>query len=438
MTTEVLWQPNPGPQTRFLASPAQEALYGGAAGGGKSAALLAAPLRWVGNPSLRVLYLRREATYLGDALDKSEALYPKLGGRLVRSPRAVWTFPSGATVWFNHCEHESDVRNYDSFEFGLVLFDELTHFTEAQYRGIRARLRGTDPTLPYWSRAATNPGGPGHEWVFRRWGAWLDPAHPRPAAPAERRWYRGDDEVPRGTPLALARTFVPAKLADNPKVDPAYAAQLLDLDPVRRAQLLGGDWLVKPAARLYWDRARVTHVPGVSDAVARVRCWDLAASPTGDWTVGVRAALTPQGVVVLEHVARFRGTPDRVHAEFARIAEGDRVHDARTVQWIPQDPGQAGVDQVRGFQNENPRVPIRTRRPTGDKVTRFGPASARAATGTLQVVTASWNADLHAELEGFPEGDYDDQADAVADAVAVLTGADLDDDEGPLSFGTGR
>ena len=202
----MLWAPNPGRQTRFLASRARRACYGGAAGGGKSQALMALPLRWVNNPSFNALYLRREAKYLGDAITKSRKLYPHLGARLVLGPRIEWRFPSGATIWFNHCEHESDITNYDSFEFGLVMFDELTHFTEKQFDGICARLRGTDRSLPYVARAATNPGSDGHEWVKKRWGAWLDRKHQRPAEEGDLRWYLEGDEVPPGTPDALSYT----------------------------------------------------------------------------------------------------------------------------------------------------------------------------------------------------------------------------------------
>lgn len=249
---KVLWTPNPGPQTSFLASTAKRALYGGAAGGGKSAALFALPLRWISNPRYRGLYLRREAQYLGDAIDKTRRIYPQTGARLVLGPRIVWTWPSGAELWMNHCAHENDVANYDSFEFSEILFDELTHFTEKQFTGICARLRGTDPALPYWARAATNPGGPGHKWVQRRWGAWLDRTHTHRARPGEHRWLLRGNEVPAGTPNALSYTFIPALLRDNPHVAASYRAEIEDInDPVRRAQLLEGDWDATPEGALW-------------------------------------------------------------------------------------------------------------------------------------------------------------------------------------------
>jgi predicted phage terminase large subunit-like protein len=418
----VLWQPNPGPQTRFLASSASEVLYGGAAGGGKSAATIALPLRFAHNPRFNALVLRRDTPQLDDLLSKSLALYTKLGGKLNQTT-GRWVFPSGARVWFTHCQHETDVSRFDGHEFQLVCFDELTHFTERQYTQIRARIRGTDPTLPRWTRSTTNPGGPGHEWVFKRWASWLDPKTPRRATPGEQRWFAGDEEVAQGTPDALSRTFIPASLSDNPHVGEEYRAQLLSLDPVRRAQLLSGDWLARPARKDFWDRARLQVRDGIPDrdeVVARVRAWDFGATTDGDYSVGARLALLRSGLVVVEDVARFRGDPSVVRTRFGAVAAADLSHDPRTVFVIPQDPGQAGVDQVASYQREFPHLTIRARRPSKDKVTRFGPVSSRALAGNLALVRAGWNDALHDELEAFPDVEHDDQADALSDAFAEV------------------
>lgn len=436
--THVVWRPNPGPQTRFLASSASEVLYGGAAGGGKSAASVALPLRWVGNGKFRCLFLRREAKYLADAIDKSRALYPHFSARLVQSPKIIWTFPSGAQIWLNHCEHESDVANYDSLEFHLVILEELTHFTEKQYRGIRARIRGTDPTLPRFSRATTNPGGDGHEWVFRRFGAWLDPRHASPAAGGEVRWYVGDEEVPKGTSHALSRQFIPARLTDNPHITADYEAQLRDLDPVRRAQLLDGNWLVKPGAGQYFKRQWIStwlESRPTSRVVSRVRAWDLGATTNGDWTRGVLVALLSDGSYVVEDVASLRGPPGEVQAFIRSTAETD----GRGVRIrLPLDPGQAGIDQQATYAKLLAGFWVEWKRPTGDKVVRFGPFSSQAYAGNVAVVKGPWTPEWVGELEGFPDGDHDDMADATADALneladghtVPLSAIDIPDDGG--------
>jgi len=421
----ILWTPNPGRQSKFLACAASEVLYGGAASGGKSAATIALPLRFVGNPNFNALVLRRDTPQLADLLGKSFGLYSKFGAKLNQTT-GRWVFPSGARVWFTHCQHETDVARFDGHEFQLVCFDELTHFTEKQYTQIRARIRGTDPTLPRWTRATTNPGGPGHEWVLKRWRAWLDPAHPEHANEGEIRWFAGDERTVPGAPGSLSRTFIPAALADNPHVNAdEYRAQLAQLDPVRRAQLEHGDWMRRRARKDMWDRERIPHIDSLDGyVVSRVPAWDFAATADGgDWTVGVRMALLDSGVVVVEDVVRFQCAPPEVRKRFAQTAGADALEDPRTAQVIPQDPGQAGKDQVSSYQREFPRLTIRSRRPTGDKLTRFNPVSARAMSGAgaLVVLRRDWNDDYHVELEDFPSASPDDQVDATSDAYAELT-----------------
>lgn len=415
-----MWRPNPGPQTRFLATRADEALYGGAAGGGKSAAALATPLRWVHNPGFRALVLRRETPQLRDLLDKSAGLYSQLGATFNGST-GTWVFPSGARVWFTHCEHENDVGRFDGHEFQVVVFDELTHFTERQYRGIRARIRGTDPTLPRWSRATTNPGGIGHDWVKRRFGAWLDPKHARPARPGEVRAYRGEEEVPRGTPEALGRTFIPARLADNPHVGEEYRAQLRDLDPVRRAQLLEGDWEAAYGEGKLFHRDWWTYIDAAPPVRRRWRSWDFGATTSGDATAGVLLgdrgpSVVPRWVVL--DVVTLRAPPHEVRALVHAIAARDGKDCGISV---PQDPGQAGVEQAQSYTRDLAGYTIHTRRPTGDKTVRAGPFSAQVGARNAAVVRAPWTPSYVAEMHAFPDGSHDDAVDASSDAFAELS-----------------
>ena len=421
-TRRVLWKPNPGPQTAFLAADANEVLYGGAAAGGKSAGLIACPARWAGNPNYRGLYLRRTATYLGDAVDKSLRIYPHLGAKLVRSPRIEWHFPSGAQLWMGHCQTPADIANYDSFEFSEVLFDELTHFEETMYRGIRARIRGTDPTLPYWSRAATKPGGRGHEWVFRRFAAWLDPTHERPAKPGEVRWFVGDREVERGTRYALSRTFIPARRTDNPYVsDEQYGAQLQDLTVVRRKQLDEGDWTIKPGGGAYFHRDWWKHYDEVPGRIVRsVRWWDLGATVDGDPSRGVLLhELAPGAPVpyVWSDLRTVRGTPGDVRAAIKATAEADT---RRVAVGLPLDPGQAGedqrityVDMLRGWE-------VLFRRPQVSKELRAKAPSSQVQNGRVAILRRAWAHEAIDEMHDFPDGDHDDIVDAFDDGMAHL------------------
>lgn len=452
------WAPNPGPQTRFLASKADEILYGGAAGGGKSAAIIAMPLRWVNHRQFRALILRRETTQLGDLLDKAGDLYARVApGAKFDAQKKTWTFPSGAKIRFNHCEHEKDAAIYDGHEFQLVEPDELTHFTERQYRALRARIRSSHPDLPRYTRSTTNPGGGGHDWVFKRWGPWLDPSYklpgraPRhaengdplpPADPGEVLYFvtgdQGEDVwVPKGTldregQPAQSRSFIPARLADNPKLlenDPGYAAKLRDLDPVRSAQLKDGNWLIKPSRGLYFNRAHIAHRfvdAAPVDVRVRVRYWDRAASVDGDWTVGVKLALGHDHVSWVEDAVRFRGDPGLVESTIVATAATDGLG---VIQCLEQDPGQAGVQEMRYLLKALRGFRAIACAKRANKIVAAGPFSAQWIAGNVRIVRGQWNEPFLAVLAGFPEDKHDDDVDAASGAYSTALRLDRGDDE---------
>lgn len=438
----ILWQANPGPQTRFLASTATEVLYGGAAGGGKSSGLIALPLRWLSHPRFRALVLRRETTQLGDLLDKAETLYPKLfPGAEPKSTGAgvLWRFPSGASIWFNHCQRETDAAKYDGFEFQLVEFDELTHFTRKQYLAVRARIRSPHAGLPRYTRSTSNPGGEGHEWVKYRWGPWLDPEFEAPglpvredpetgerlppALPGEVLWYvpsdDGDRWVPKGTPGALSRTFIPALAADNPHLldnDPEYLLRLGDLDRVRREQLLRGNWLITEAPGELFQRPWFEIVDAAPAEALRVRAWDLAATephatnPDPDWTRGVRWALSRDGIYYIEDVASGRHRP---HGMEKLVVQTANLDGRDVAIELPLDPAQAGKFEVAALVSALRGFNVHARKIVGDKVSRARPMSAQAEAGNIKLVRGPWNLEFLREMERFPARDaHDDQVDA--------------------------
>jgi hypothetical protein len=251
------WRANPGPQERFLWSSAYEALYGGAAGGGKSEALLMGALRYVDRPQYRALLLRRTFPELQRSLIDRARFWYSLAGGQYNDAKHFWDFPSGARIEFGHLEYAHSVHAYQSAEYQFIGFDELTSFLKSQYVYMLSRARSSSG-IPVRIRSATNPGGVGHEWVMRRWGPWLDKSSPRPAAPSEVLYYANMDEgeiyCEREYPNALSRVFVPAKVQDNPHLarsDPGYVQRLKGLDRVTRAQLLDGDWIARIEGALW-------------------------------------------------------------------------------------------------------------------------------------------------------------------------------------------
>lgn len=409
-----------------MACTAFEALYGGAAGGGKSEALLHAALAQAHRPTYVGLLLRRSFPDLEKSLiDRSRVAFrERFPGAVYHEGKKVWTFPSGAKVYFGYLERDADVLQYQGAEFQFVGFDELTHFTEKQYTYLLSRIRGTRG-IPLRMRAATNPGGPGHEWVMKRWAPWLDPSADRHADSGEVLRYRsGADGEAWDATGALSRTFIPARLADTPQLAGTnYDEQLGSLDAVTRAQLLDGNWLIRPAAGLYFKRSWFVEAPPLPrEGAQRVRYWDRAATDGGgDWTVGLRLARSADGVIWVEDVVRLRGSPAKVEAAICATA----VTDGRDVMvGIEEDPGSAGKFEaayyVRALQGFN----VRLFKPSGDKVTRAQPVSAQAEAGNVRVPRgAKWLPAFLQELEEFPDGQYDDQVDALSGAFTAIAKA---------------
>ena len=256
---EIIFEPNPGPQTDFLAASEQEVLYGGAAGGGKSYALLADPLRYFGNPNFNGIIFRRTNDELRELKFKAQELYKKaFPGTQWREKDSTFIFPSGARLWFTYLERDQDVLRYQGQAFCYVAFDELTQYpTPFAWDYMRSRLRTTDKTLPLFMRATTNPGGPGHGWVKRMF---IDPAPHGQAFDAldletgeVLKWPERDGKGnphPKARQPLFQRRFIPARLSDNKYLfeDGQYEANLLSLPEDKRRQLLEGDWNVADGA----------------------------------------------------------------------------------------------------------------------------------------------------------------------------------------------
>lgn len=251
----IVFQPNPGPQSLFLAASEREVLYGGAAGGGKSFALLADPMRYFSNKNFRGIIFRRTNDELRELKFKAKELYEAAFGKdqvTWREKDSEFVFASGARLWFTYLERDDDVLRYQGQAFTYIGFDELTQYpTRFPLDYMRSRLRDASGTLPLFVRCTTNPGGPGHGWVKRMF---IDPAPAGKAFDATDIdtgevlvWGKNSEKA--GQPL-FQRRFIPARLSDNKYLaaDGEYEANLLSQSEQKRRQLLDGDWTVADGA----------------------------------------------------------------------------------------------------------------------------------------------------------------------------------------------
>ncbi len=254
---EIIFRANPGPQTDFLSAAEKEVLYGGAAGGGKSYAMLVDPLRFAHHPQSSGLLCRKTMPELQELIDISRYLYSQaFPGAKYNQQEKRWRLPSGGFFQFGFVDTDSDVFQYQGKQFSWIGIDELGHYaTPFVWDYLRSRLRTTAPDIETYMRATANPGGLGGYWLKKMFvdpAPWGEPFWATNIDSGDTLTFPALDQVAQelwGKPL-FKRRFIPAKLSDNPYLmkSPDYLAMLSSLSEVERRRLLEGDWDVNEDA----------------------------------------------------------------------------------------------------------------------------------------------------------------------------------------------
>lgn len=436
--------PNPGAQEAFVRSEADIVVFGGQAGGGKTWGLLEVPMPWLHVQGYNALIFRRnmsDALKPGAIWPESFLLYQKMGGR-ANEQRHSWRFKSGATVTIGHLDQESTVYSYQGAQAACLGFDELTHFTEAQFWYMTSRVRSVTGGRKM-IRATCNPDPDSFVAKLIEW--WIDPETgiAMPERSGVVRWFvrsaegaitwADDQETLRiehpeaGRPMSF--TFIPSTLDDNPMLslkDPDYRDRLKMLPLVERERLLGGNWKVRPAAGVIFNRAwfkRLARVPEEVKAVETIRYWDNAGSTGGraDRTAGVRMMKGSDGRYYVTGGIAFREEAPARERIKRQVAEADG--NSVTI-WLEQEPGSSGKDSAQASIASLAGYIVRSERATGPKVTRWGPFAAQAEAGNVFIVGEErWCDDFVNELHNADGSDrvHDDYADAAAGAFNKLS-----------------
>jgi len=441
-----VFAPQEGPQTQFLASNADICFYGGAAGGGKSFALLLEACRHLNDENIRTIIFRRsypDITNPGGLWDESKKIFPFLGGESSETSLR-WKFKSGYEVKFAHLNDDRALASYFGISTPLIMFDEVNHFSERQFFTMLARNRSAVAKTKPYVRATCNP-DPG-SWVRKFISWWIDdnglPIQKRSGKlrwfirqGEEIHWFDTEDQVYKNfgygdykNPIRpKSVTFIAASIYDNKillKNNPDYLASLLALPRVERERLLGGNWDVKPSAGNVFRREWFPVVDAIPAGWKRAcRFWDRAATPPSesnpdpDWTRGLKLLDLNDGRYLVANLVSLRGTPYYVERTIQNTAAQDGY---KVSQVCEQEGGSSGVGDANRFVTMLGGFDARTIKPQTDKLTRARPVSAQAEAGNILVLRGGWNEDFFRELENFPDGAHDDIVDTLSGSYNFL------------------
>lgn len=432
-------------QELFLSTPADFALMGGGAGGGKSWALMLECMRHKDKPGFGAVVFRRtspQITNPGGLWDESTELFPLVGAMPYNSPPMHWTFPSGAKVVMTHLQHEKNVIDWQGSQVGLFCWDELAHFTRKQFFYMFSRSRNARSGLRPYVRATCNPVPPGDPvggWLHEFVGWYIDQntgyAIPERSGVirwfvnvnSELHWAGSKEELTAAYPDIEPKsfTFIHSLLEDNKILmdnDPGYLANLQGLDLVEQEQLLRGNWLIKPAAGLIFNENWFEIVEAVPAGGHIVRFWDLAATEKElakddpDYTASCLMKVVDDIYYVLDATAEQMG-PARTDKAIYNTATQDGKE---TPIRFEREGGASGKRDSRTVATMLDGWSVAGIRPQGDKLVRAKGLSAQALAGNVKLLRGAWNKRWLAHMHGQPELAHDDEMDAASGAYNEL------------------
>lgn len=423
-------RPQPRQET-FLASSADIAIYGGAAGGGKTWSLLLEPLRHISNKDFGAVIFRRtipEITNEGALWDEAEKIYP-LFEAVSNENDKQYTFPMKSRVTFAHMQHEKSKYAWKSAQIPLIEFDQLETFSESQFFYMLSRNRSMCGVQPY-IRASANP-EPG--WLAEFLGWWIgDDGYAVIERSSVVRWmvrendqnYWADDkdslqsEHPNSTPKSV--TFILSTVYDNQKLldaDPGYLANLQALDNIERQRLLGdgvrgGNWKIKPAAGKVFNKGWFEIVDAVPAGGQELRFWDLAATEkkTADYTASCKGKII-KGVVYILDATSDQIDPARTDTAIQNTSAQDGK---LTAVRFEKEGGASGKRDAHHIVTMMAGYDVRAIPPQGDKITRAKPLAAQSLAGNVKLLRGSWNERWLLHMHGQPDLDHDDEMDAAS------------------------
>ena len=310
------------------------------------------------------------------------------------------TFHTGATLAFGYLDAPRDHLRYQGAAYTFIGINEASQIRENQLRYIHTRLRRpANANVPLQMRYASNPGDISHDFLKDRF---ID------------------------NPVMGEREFIPSKLEDNPHLDTQeYRQSLMGLDPLTRAQLMNGDWNMRPDAQ-FFDLAKLNRVPkdAVPGNVMLFRSWDFAATAPKigysdpDYTVGTLVGYS-QGHYFIIDCERMRGNPGEVEHVIARTAGADGQ---QTQIIVEVEPGSAGIGRLDWYaRSVLPGFAVHGYRPTGSKATRAGLLGAAMANGNVSIVEGCrFVPEMIDEMRGFGQTGHDDIVDSLSQLVAFV------------------